>query len=161
MGRAPGSGRVAAERQAPGQGSRNTEEDKGLGGFARGTCCSLLALTHYVRFGGRLGPRGPEGRGLEKGHSQAHSSFPVEIHRAHEEDPHYHPVHHIQRCQVHRCLQQGALLTALSVGGDPSPYPQCPAPGSWASCLVCSQPFVFLCIPTALPRCLPLSCHTS
>ena len=33
--------------------------------------------------------------------------FAVEIHRAHEEDPHHHPVHHVQRGQVHRRLQQG------------------------------------------------------
>lgn len=66
---------------------------------------------------------GSKGLGLKKGHSQAYSVFPLEIHRTHEEDPHYHPVHHIQRCQVHRCLQQGVLLTALLAGGDPLPTP--------------------------------------
>ena len=42
--------------------------------------------------------------------------FAVEIHRAHEEDPHHHPVHHIQRGQVHRCLQQGV--------SPPRPHPR-------------------------------------
>ena len=30
----------------------------------------------------------------------------AEIHGAHEEDPHHHPVHHVRRGQVHRRLQQ-------------------------------------------------------
>lgn len=32
-----------------------------------------------------------------------------EIHGAHEEDSNHNPVHHIQRGEVHRCLQQGEL----------------------------------------------------
>lgn len=100
----------------------------GMGGITRGTRCSPRALPHRVRSGGGWGLWDPKGLGLEKGHSQSHFLFPLEIHRAHEEDPHYHPVHHIQRCQVHRCLQQGVLLTTLLAGVDPSPRRSLPNP---------------------------------
>ena len=61
----------------------------GMGGNHRGTRCSPLGPSTLCKVRGRLGPVESEGLGLEKGHSQAHSLFPLEIHRAHEEDPHY------------------------------------------------------------------------
>lgn len=52
-----------------------------------------------------LGPTRPCGN-----HTLSPPHVSTEVDRAHEEDPHHHPVHHIQRCQVHRCFQQGTLL---------------------------------------------------
>ena len=62
---------------------------------------------------------GSKGLSPEKGRSQA-AVFPIEVHGAHEEDPYHHPVHHLQRRQVHRCLQQGALPTGA--GGRRGPF---------------------------------------
>lgn len=65
--------------------------------------------------------------------------FPVEIYRAHEEDPHHHPVHHIQRCQVHRCLQQGVLLIGtLGWSGTHVPIRPTGLQGKQSGCLLSS-----------------------
>lgn len=92
-------------------GTHRTESSKPSVG------CSCPSPPHCRGMGGDWGPWIP-GEGAFSGPPL----FPIEIHRAHEEDPHHHPVHHIQRCQVHRCFQQGVLLRRTKKGRGYLPF---------------------------------------
>lgn len=85
-----------------------------------GTSCS-----HWGPMSGAGGREAVGCGSLGLGPEQAFTGlFPTEIHRAHEKGPHHHPVHHLQRRQVHRCLQQGALpLPHSPVSLHPHPHP--------------------------------------
>lgn len=110
-----------------------------------GTTCSHLGHATLHEDEGRLGAVRSKGLSPEKGHLQGHLLFSVEIHRAHEEDPHHHPFYHVQRCQVHRCLQQGVLLTSTAGGRGPLFL----SPASWVSSLECPQLLLFLPVPNS------------